>query len=242
MSSAPIKFEFFNRVATLPIVNSAIGYATDTYSRLKNYNGLVNATLSRAEQSIMFVATTAKPVIDKFERPISAADNIACQGFEKLQKTVPVLNKSTDEIRAETKRWYDSSISQMVGIKQYGNDKIRELREYGVNTVNNALDSTVVKALVRSVDTAIDLTENAIDHYMPAGQNETVQQNDQNDKNDTRTLVRMGHLSDKMRRRIYDQLLNKWLPFIFQTVGNLRSTLTTTWNANSGANPQSPAQ
>jgi len=235
-----MQLQFLNRVATLPIVNSAIGYASDTYSRLKNYNGLVNATLSRAEQSILYVANTAKPVFEKFEKPISAADSFACQGFDKLQKTVPALNKSTEEIRVETKRLFDSSVAQIGGIRQYGNDKIREIREYGLNKVNTALESTYVKALIRSVDTAIDLTENAIDHYLPAGENETAQQNDQS-KNETRTLVRMGHLSDKMRRRVYDQLLSKWLPFIFATVGNLKSTLTA-WNSNSGANPPIPSQ
>jgi len=227
-------------MATLPIVNSAIGFATDTYSRLKNSNGLVNATLSRAEQSILYVANTAKPVIDKFEKPISAADNYACQGFDKLQQTVPALNKSTDEIRVETRRLIDLSVAQFGGIRQYGNSKIREIREYGLNKVNVALESPYVKALVRSVDTAIELTENAVDHYLPAPANEPNQQNDQIN-NDSTTLVRMGHLSDKMRRRIYDQLLNKWLPYVFATIDNLRTSLTA-WNPNSGANLPNPAQ
>jgi hypothetical protein len=235
-----IQLQFLNRVATLPIINSAIGFATDTYSRIKNSNGLVNATLSRAEQSIIFVANTAKPVLDKFEKPISAADNYACQGFDKLQKTVPALNKSTDELRVETKRLIDLSVAQFGGIRQYGNSKIRDLKEYGLNKVNVALESPYVKALVRSVDTAIELTENAVDHYLPAPENEIVQQNDKTN-NETTTLVRMGHLSDKMRRRLYDQLLNKWLPYIFATIGNLKSVITN-WNPNSGANPPNPAQ
>ncbi len=64
-----IQIQILSRFANLPIVNSAINLATDGYSRLKGYNGLVRATLSKAEQSILFVATTAMPVIDKFGKP-----------------------------------------------------------------------------------------------------------------------------------------------------------------------------
>jgi len=65
----PIQFQIISRFASLPIVHSAIGLASDGYSRIKSYNSLISATLSKAEQSILFVATSAKPVIDKLEKP-----------------------------------------------------------------------------------------------------------------------------------------------------------------------------
>jgi len=40
--------EFLNRMASLPLVNSALGVATTGYGRIKSYNGLVAATLDRA--------------------------------------------------------------------------------------------------------------------------------------------------------------------------------------------------
>jgi len=164
MSSVGLQLNFLNRVATLPIVNSAIGFATDTYSRVKNSNGLINATLTSAEQSFYFLANTAKPVLDKFEKPISAADSFACQNFDYFQKKVTVTNKTPEDIRVEGKRLFDLSVAQFQGIRLYGNAKIGEIRDYGLNKVNNALESSYVKALVRSVDTAIYLTENAVDH------------------------------------------------------------------------------
>jgi hypothetical protein len=225
-----IQIQILSRFANLPIVNSAINLATDGYSRLKSYNGLVRATLSKAEQSIIFVATTAKPVIDKFEKPISIADNIACQGFDKLQEKVPVLKKSPEEIKDETKKLYEGSVSRIVDIRKYGNDKFRDIKDYSYNKVNDVLESPYIKAFLKSVDTAIDLTENAVDHYLPAAANEP--RIDDQTKSQQTLVVRMGHLSDKMRRRMYDQILSKFLPMIFLTVNNVKANLLVWVNQN----------
>lgn len=61
--------EFINRVASWPVVNSFTSSMVISYGKVKGYNDLVNTTLNRAEQSFLYVAETAKPVITKFERP-----------------------------------------------------------------------------------------------------------------------------------------------------------------------------
>jgi len=221
MSTNGVHFQILTRVAKLPLVSSAIDLASDSYARLKSSNGLLNATLSRAEQSLMFVVSTAKPVIDKLEKPISMADNIACQGLDKLQEKVPAITKSAEEIRGDTKKLYEGSVVRFSEITRFGNDKVRGLKDYSVSRISLVLESAYVKAFLRSVDTAIDLTENAVDHYLPPAANEPVDET----KGERTVVNRMGHLSDKMRRRMYEQVASKWLPFIFLTVNNVKATL-----------------
>jgi len=221
----PIQIQVLSRFASLPIINSAIGFATDGYSRFKSYNGLIGATLSKAEQSILFMATTAKPVIEKLEKPISIADNIACQGLDKLQEKVPALNKSTEEIKDDTKKLFEGSVNRIEDIRKYGNTKFRGIKDYGVTKVTTVLDSPYIKAFLKSIDTAIDLTHNAVDHYLPAAANEP--RVDDETKTEQTLVVRMSHLSDKMRRRMYNQFLSKWLPMVFVMATNVKANVLT---------------
>jgi len=217
-TSNGLKIESISRFYSLPLINSAINLATDGYSRFKGYNRLISATLSRAEQSILYMASTAQPVIQKFERPISIADSIACQGLDRLEKTVPALTKSADEIKDETKKLLSGSVNRMQVMRKYSTDKIQGIRDYGYTKVNGVFDSPYLKVFLKSIDTAIDLSHNAIDHYLPATANEP-----QIDEQQPQTIVvRMSNLTDKVRRRIHNQFYSKWIPTVVQTINNLK--------------------
>lgn len=62
------QIQIIKRVRNIPLVKSAIGYASDRYEKIKGYNHLVNSTFSCAENSINYVALTAKPVAMSFEK------------------------------------------------------------------------------------------------------------------------------------------------------------------------------
>jgi len=224
------KIQAFTRFSSLPIVNSAIGLATDGYSRIKSYNGLVSATLSRAEQSILFMASTAKPVIQKFEKPITFADNIACQGLNKLEQKVPALKKSPEEIKDETKKLFEEGVNRIGSVRKYSTDRLQEIKDYGFTKVNGVFSSPYLKAFLKSVDTAIELTDNAVDHYLPATDNET--KVDPEVERRQTLVIRMSHLSDKMRRRMYNQFSKKWFPTLVYTLTNLRSNVFNWVNHN----------
>lgn len=58
-----------SRVADIPVVKSALSVATDWYGWVKGYNPVVESGLNRAEQTVLLVAGTARPVIQKLEKP-----------------------------------------------------------------------------------------------------------------------------------------------------------------------------
>lgn len=64
-----VHVESINRVSSIPVVKSALGIASGFYSRVKTSNSMVGSGLSRAEQTVQLVADSAKPVIQKLEKP-----------------------------------------------------------------------------------------------------------------------------------------------------------------------------
>jgi len=220
MSTHSIKIESLSRFSSIPLVNSAINFASDGYCRFKSYNSLLSATLSRAEQSIAYMASTAQPVIQKLEKPISIADNIACQGLDKLQEKVPVINKSPEELKDGTKKLYEDGVNKIGVVRKYSTDKIQGMKDYGYTKVNGVLDLPYVRVFLKSLDTAIDMTDKAVDHYLPAQANEP-----QIEEGQQTVVVRMSHLSEKMRRRMYNQLTSKWVPTVIDTINTIKSNV-----------------
>ena len=53
----------------IPVVKSAVFYASDLYQRVKTVSPILESGLSRAEQTVLLVADSAKPVIRQFEGP-----------------------------------------------------------------------------------------------------------------------------------------------------------------------------
>jgi len=148
-SNTPIKIEALSRFSSIPLVSSALNLATDGYSRFKSYNSLISATLSKAEQSISYMASTAQPVIQKLERPISIADNFACQGLDKLQEKVPAINKSPEELKDGTKKLFDDGVSKIGVVRKYSTDKIQGIKDYGVTKVNGVLDLPILRVFIK---------------------------------------------------------------------------------------------
>jgi len=221
-TNQPMKLEAFSRLSSLPLVTSAINIAADGYSRFKSYNSLLSATLSRAEQSLSFMASTAQPVIQKFEKPISIADNIAVQGLNKLQEKVPAISKSPEEIKDDTKKLFEDGVNRIGVVRKYSTDKIQGIKDYGTTKVNGVLDLPIIRVFVKSIDTAIDLTNKTVDHYLPPAANEPAEDDT---KEPQSLVVRMSHLSEKMRRRMYNQIVSKWVPNVMDRINYLRSSV-----------------
>jgi len=189
VAAAPApQLQSFNRVAEIPVVKSALALASDQYEKLKGYS-MVGSGLTKAEQTVQYVAESAKPVVSKLERQLSFADSIVCQGLDKLEEKVPAIKKSPDEL------------------KTVGWEKVDSIKAYGYGRVTDALHSPYALAVMKSMDTAMDLTEHAVDHYLPASDGEP--NGEAAAKEGQNVVQRMGSLSEKMRLRMYKQALSQ---------------------------------
>lgn len=155
---------------------------------------------------------------------VSFADGLVCQGLDKLEEKVPAIKKSPDEVNFRVLLLCNSSNlfilfttrlqlktvgwEKIEEIKDYGNSKVDSIKAYGYQRVNDALHSAYALAVMKSMDSAIDLTEHALDTYLPAAEGEEFSQ-DPSAKEDQNVIQRAQHLSNKMRNRMLKQAINQ---------------------------------
>jgi hypothetical protein len=61
--------DIISRVASIPMVSSTIGQVTNMYTWTKENSAIANTALGYAEKSVTVAAQTAKPVVDRLEKP-----------------------------------------------------------------------------------------------------------------------------------------------------------------------------
>lgn len=183
----------------------------DSYGRVKGMNSLTQAALERAETTVMGSVTLAlevsRPVVAKLETPIRQVDTIVCNGLSKLEEKAPVIKKSPQEIVDEGKTRVMEirrrSSARLLAVHATTMNKVGEITSYGRSQVDSVMSAPLVSAIMKSVDTAMDLTEQAVEHYLPPCEGEPTMNPADKDKN---VVERMGQLSEKMRRRMTHQV------------------------------------
>lgn len=73
-----------SKAMDIPVVKSAVVYASDLYQRVKTVSPILESGLSRAEQTVLLVADSAKPVIRQFEGPSKYFITCCCCWYEKV--------------------------------------------------------------------------------------------------------------------------------------------------------------
>ncbi|XP_013784314.1 perilipin-2-like [Limulus polyphemus] len=208
--------QFIAKISMLPVMSTALGYVTSTYGHIKESNSLVYGALATAEKSVSIVAEQAGPVLSKFGGSIQKIDNLACQGLDKLQEKAPIVTKSPEEILKNTKDFYISSLQKGFnhydGIKNYGNDKVQEIKQYGYQKASQLITSPYV-LVVDSVDKALAVTESCIDYYLPPTGDQALVSENLNEKKELHkdiSFERIGHLSSKMKKRLHNRAMEKF--------------------------------
>ncbi|XP_029931446.1 perilipin-2 isoform X2 [Myripristis murdjan] len=223
------------RVTNLPLVSSTYGLVSSVYSNTKDTHPYIRSVCEAAEHGVRtftsVALTTATPIIDKLEPQIAIANDLACKGLDKIQKTLPILHQPSEQIVASAKDVVTSAkdaVSVTVtGAKDTVSDtltsvveKTRGAVQDGVEmtravvngSVSTVLESRVVQLVSTGVDTALSTSENLVEHYLPLTEDElqleakTVKGFD---KKKPSYYVRLGSLSTKFRKRAYTGALAK---------------------------------
>ncbi|XP_035531716.1 perilipin-2 [Morone saxatilis] len=223
------------RVTSLPLVSSTYGLVSSVYCNTKDNHPYIKSVCEAAEQGVRnitsVVLTTASPIIDKLEPQIAIANDLACKGLDKIEKTLPILHQPSEQIVSSAKDVVtnakdvvtgtvsgakdtvsDSLTSAVVktrGAVQDGMDKTRAVVSESVTTV---LESRVARLVSSGVDTALSTSESLVDQYLPVTEDE-LELEAKNvrgfDKKESSYYVRLGSLSTKLRKRAYTRALAK---------------------------------
>ncbi|XP_013775759.1 lipid storage droplets surface-binding protein 2-like [Limulus polyphemus] len=147
--------EFIRRVSLLPVMQSALSYATTTYDYLKESSSYVKCTLTTAEKSLNFALDQAIPLVEMFEMPIQKVDYLACQGLDKLQEKAPVIKKTPEQIVSDTTELYctvyQKGFQKYDIIKNFGIGKCQAVKDYSYQKASELLTS-YIQCLLKSVD------------------------------------------------------------------------------------------
>ncbi|RWS23380.1 perilipin-2-like protein [Leptotrombidium deliense] len=196
MSTESTDFKFFSKVYELPLVKSVVTVANDRYNNLKNSNGVIRNALESAEKTVVVVADKAKPFVKPWESTLRVADSYAADTVDKIKERYPASQMTAEDL-------YNNGWKKVEDLKQAGAEKVTELKEYGYKKVDDVLSTNYATAVVHTVNSAIDMTEHAINHYLPPAEGEEQQKIEGN------VFQKVSALSDITRRRLYQQALQQ---------------------------------
>ena len=155
-----------------------------------------------------------------------------------MEEKVPSIRKSPEELKSVGWGTYESLVT-------YGSERLQSIKSFVATQASNASETPVAHVVMRGVDSALGLAEQALDH-LPLGQDEEAtdeagsgekggsdseqashQANGQPPK-PSDVVERAGRVSDKMRRRILrsDLLLVKRALSLLAPLKELTSTAT----------------
>ncbi|XP_071782663.2 perilipin-2 [Centroberyx gerrardi] len=223
------------RVTSLPLVSSTYGLVSSVYTNTKDTHPYIRSVCEAAEQGVRTITsvalTTASPIIDKLEPQIAVANDLACKGLDKIEKTLPILHQPSEQIVASAmdvvtsakdvvsvtvtgaKDTVSDTLTSVVvktrGAVQDGMEMTKAVVSGSVNTV---LESRVVRLVSSGVDSALSTSESLVEQYLPLTDDELeleVKTVKGFDKKQPSYYVRLGSLSTKLRRRAYSRALAK---------------------------------
>ncbi|XP_041821205.1 perilipin-2 [Chelmon rostratus] len=217
------------RVTSLPLVSSTYGLVSSVYSNTKDTHPYIRTVCEVAEQGVRSISsvvfTTASPFIDKLEPQIAIANDLACKGLDKIEKTLPILHQPSEQIVSSAKDVVTTAKDAVTGTvsgakdtvsdtltsaveKTRGavQDRVEKTRAVVSGSVSTVLESRVAQLVSSGVDTALSTSESLVEQYLPLTEDEleleakTVRGFD---KREPSYYVRLGSLSTKLRKRAY---------------------------------------
>lgn len=216
-------------MTNLPLVSSTYCLVSSVYSNTKDNHPYIRTVCEAAEQGVRTITsvalTTASPIIDKLEPQIAIANDLACKGLDKIEKTLPILHQPSEQIVSSAKdvvttakdvvtgtvsgakgtvsETLTSVVERTRGAVQDGMVKTRAVVSGSVSTV---LESRVARLVSSGVDTALSTSESLVEQYLPLTEDELELEAKTMkgvDKKEPSYYVRLGSLSTKLRKRAY---------------------------------------
>jgi hypothetical protein len=144
---------FIWRVAELPVFSFLIHKFWMTYADAKNYSPSLGRVLDMIEAAVGIWVETMKPVwnIECVKEKVAVANDYACSGLNYVQKTLPPVNMTPEQLRTAPGEYYEGSMAQK------GVETARTLPEYSRNQYDAANES---------VHSGLDYTNSLVKHYL----------------------------------------------------------------------------
>ncbi|XP_028649212.2 perilipin 6 [Erpetoichthys calabaricus] len=173
-----------DRVTSLPLFSTTLRLVASAYIDVKSFHPLMSSVFSIAEKGVKTmtqVATEqATPLLERLEPQITAVNIYACDGLSQLEEKYPVLNQTADELAGHLKSAFyitldnlqDQLNSKIDSALVQTNTALETTKTTVISRVNTLLGSRFGKALVLGLDSVLTLSEELVDYYLPATEEE----------------------------------------------------------------------
>jgi hypothetical protein len=145
--------------------------------------------------------TTASPVTvvtKKLEKQISIADTLACNGLDTLEKKVPSIKKSPNEIKGE-------AMKRVIELKVYGINQMRIIRKVSLEKAYSLLERPLIRGIRENLVHFLDVFDQTLDNFLPPTEAK------ETDLQKKEILARVVFIPFKVRERIvfrYNKLVD----------------------------------
>uniref|UniRef100_A0A8C3JQY2 Perilipin n=1 Tax=Calidris pygmaea TaxID=425635 RepID=A0A8C3JQY2_9CHAR len=223
-----------NPVANLTLITSACDMVSAAYASTKESHPYIRSVCDAAEKGVKSVteatASCVQPVLTTLEPHVAAASEYASKGRDKLGEKIPLLQKPVEQVRiqgcvisdakelvssrvADAKDAVSSKVIEVMDVtKETLQSGVEAARSTVASGVGMVVDSRVGQAAVSGAEAEMGRTEASC---LPLGNEELASEEGadimsvEQQQEKRRYFVRLGSLSDELRRFAYLQSTDK---------------------------------
>ncbi|XP_004464288.2 perilipin-3 [Dasypus novemcinctus] len=230
------------RVVSLPLISSTCDLVSAAYTSTKDSHPHVRTVCDAAERGVKTLTAAAvsgaQPLLSKLEPQIVSVSEYAHKGLDKLEENLPILQKPTEQVLADTKELVSSKVSgareMASGAKESVATRVSEAVDVTRGTVQTGVDvaksvvasgvqlvagSRVGQTVLSSVDAVLGKSEEWVDNHLPMTNEELANiatslegfdiASVQQQRQEQSYFVRLGSLSSRLRQHAYEHSLGK---------------------------------
>ncbi|XP_075854473.1 perilipin-3 isoform X1 [Microcebus murinus] len=146
------------RVASMPLVSSTCGMVSAAYASTKESHPHVRTVCDAAEKGVRTLAAAAasgaQPLLSRLEPQIASASGYAHRGLDKLEESLPILQRPSEQVLADAKELVSSGVS---GAREMVSSTVSSARDTVAARVTEAVDMTR-----GAVQSGVDKTKSAV--------------------------------------------------------------------------------
>uniref|UniRef100_A0A671PPW3 Perilipin n=1 Tax=Sinocyclocheilus anshuiensis TaxID=1608454 RepID=A0A671PPW3_9TELE len=208
------------RIVHLPLVISTYDLVSNVYCNTKNTHPYLKSVCEVAENGVKSITSaafhSALLIIGKLEPQISMANDLACKGLDKIEKTLPILHKPSDQILQAVTGAKEAVSGTMNGAKESVSFTLSEVTDRTRGAVQDGMEktTTVVSGGVQTVMESRVVKLMSSSQYLPETEEdrESEVKNSRGLENNSDApsyYVRLGSLSSKVRDRAFQRAVDK---------------------------------
>nr|XP_028568768.1 perilipin-2-like [Podarcis muralis] len=163
------------RLTDLPLVSITCEILSTTYNSAKGSHPAINAVCDMAEVGLKKIASSAvssaQPVMNKLEPQIISANAYACQGLDKLQETLPVVQQTIEKVVLNARGLVlgakDTVSGLAGGVKEAAQEKMKVALSAVVVGMIIVMEGNMKQMVTSGIDHMIETSVEMIEYYLP---------------------------------------------------------------------------